>query len=189
MAEATEQTPPVDVDETPALQSPALQNTKLTELAAEANTDTAPGTPEEDAKSKRVTLADLSAKGNTFYAHRNYDDAAEIFSLASNLQAELNGELAPENAEILFHYGRSLFRVGQSKSDVLGGPAAAENKAKPKASASSSKPKPAKTDAEKSADGAEKKEEGTDANKPLFQFTGDENFDESDDDEVSCVAY
>ncbi|KAL2205635.1 hypothetical protein CC79DRAFT_1343819 [Sarocladium strictum] len=158
----------------------------------------------EDIKSKKVTLADLSAKGTALYAHKNFEEAAEIFSEASVLQAEINGEMAPENAEILFHYGRSLFRVGQSKSDVLGATAGGD---KPKNASSKPKPKPsvskpAATEAEKVTEEgvalvAGKKEAETiqeaaakkDTNdvgapkKPLFQFTGDENFDEDSDEE------
>ena len=149
---------------------------------------------EEDVKSKRVTLADLSAKGTALYAQKKYEEASELFSEASNLQAEINGETAPENSEILFHYGRSLFQVGQSKSNVLGGPGAVEKQAvgangKPKAKASKSAEKPA--EAGGSADVAQKPEasangkaeEGPEPKKPLFQFTGDENFDDSDEDE------
>lgn len=160
---------------------------------------------DEDPKSKKVSLADLSAKGTALYAHKQYEDAAEIFSLASVVQAELNGETAPENAEILFHYGRSLYKVGQSKSDVLGGPAAADKKAAApaKAEAGSSKAAaPAETEAQKvTPDGititagqsehvSEKEGDSTsqrggpDEKKPLFQFTGDENFDDSSEGEV-----
>lgn len=162
---------------------------------------------DEDPKSRRVSLADLSAKGTALYAHKQYEDATEIFSRASVLQADLNGETAPENAEILFHYGRSLFKVGQSKSDVLGGPAATENKNA--SAAGSSKPAakaaPAKTEAQKvtqegiaiaagqAGDATDKtdektKEGGPDEKKPLFQFTGDENFDDSSDEEVSWIG-
>ncbi|KAJ6443410.1 histone H1-binding protein [Purpureocillium lavendulum] len=159
--------------------------------AAEEEDVATPISRDEDPKSRRVSLADLSARGTTLYAHKNYDDAAEIFSKASAMQAELNGETAPENAEILFHYGRSVFKVGQSKSDVLGGPAAADKKAKPAngGGAASSK-NPVETDATKATkegpapSAADNKDEGhTDTKKPLFQFTGDENFDESDDEE------
>ncbi|UKZ46719.1 hypothetical protein TrVGV298_000926 [Trichoderma virens] len=146
---------------------------------------------DDDIKSKKVTLADLSAKGTALYAHKKYEAAADIFSRASILQAEINGELAPENAEILFHYGRSLFKVGQSKSDVLGGSAPAEKKTKANGGAASKKA--AKTDDEEAAQegGAEqgkdkKSEEKGDVpegKKLFFQFTGDENFDESDEDE------
>ncbi|KAG8406886.1 hypothetical protein J3459_006636 [Metarhizium acridum] len=155
---------------------------------------------DEDPKSRRVSLADLSAKGTALYAHKQYEDAAEVFSRASVLQVELNGETAPENAEILFHYGRSLFKVGQSKSDVFGGPAAADQKNAAAVTSSSKPATPAVTEAPKAAqqgvanaagqagDAPEKKEDktkegGPDEKKPLFQFTGDENFDDSSDEE------
>ncbi|ELR08290.1 hypothetical protein VC83_08366 [Pseudogymnoascus destructans] len=129
-----------------------------------------------------VTLADLSAKGTSHYAQRQYGEAADLFARAAELQAELNGEMDPANAEVLFLYGRSLFRVGQSKSDVLGGRAGGEKKKK------DVKPKKQEGGAGLAviAEGAEKAEEkaeeGVD-NKPLFQFTGDENFEDSDEDE------
>ncbi|RCI08781.1 hypothetical protein L249_4800 [Ophiocordyceps polyrhachis-furcata BCC 54312] len=120
---------------------------------------------DQDIKSKRVTLADLSAKGAALYAEKKYEDAADIFSKASTLQASINGETAPENAEILFHYGRSLFKVGQSKSDVLGAPATTAVASKT------------------GADESEAVKGVADAKKPLFQFTGDENFDQHEEDE------
>ncbi|KHN96145.1 histone H1-binding protein [Metarhizium album ARSEF 1941] len=159
---------------------------------------------DEDPKSRRVSLADLSAKGTALYAHKQYEDAAEIFSRASVLQAELNGETAPENAEILFHYGRSLFKVGQSKSDVLGGSAAPDRQNAATAAGSSRPAAPAETGAQKvtrecvadtagagaqavdapeDKDGDRAKEGAPDEKKPLFQFTGDENFDDSSDEE------
>ncbi|KAF4457995.1 HAT1-interacting factor 1 [Fusarium austroafricanum] len=174
-----------------------VESATITPLVGTPNVDT-PNTDflianDQDPNSKKVTLADLSAKGNSLYAHKNYEEAAEVFSRASVLQAELNGETAPENAEILFHYGRSLFRVGQSKSDVLGGPAASEKKKK---STESKSKKPAHTEAQKvtqegvaivaeQKEGEKKTEEiKGDKKKPLFQFTGDENFDESDEEEA-----
>ncbi|KAL6806039.1 hypothetical protein J3E68DRAFT_32918 [Trichoderma sp. SZMC 28012] len=149
--------------------------------------------PDDDIKSKKVTLADLSAKGTALYAHKKYEAAADIFSRASILQAEINGELAPENAEILFHYGRSLFKVGQSKSDVLGGSAPAPAEKKTKSSSGASSKKATKADEAEGAQeggaeqGKDKKNEEKDdvpeGKKLFFQFTGDENFDESDEDE------
>ncbi|KAK2681193.1 hypothetical protein RAB80_002986 [Fusarium oxysporum f. sp. vasinfectum] len=150
---------------------------------------------DQDPNSKKVTIADLSAKGSALYAHKNYEEAAEVFSRASVLQAEVNGETSPDNAEILFHYGRSLFRVGQSKSDVLGGPAASEKKK----SAESKSKKPAQTEAQKvtqegvgivaeQKEGEKKTEDMKGDKKPLFQFTGDENFDESDEEEILDLA-
>jgi HAT1-interacting factor 1 len=145
--------------------------------------------------SVKVSLADLCAKGTAQYAHKNYEEASDLYARASELQAELNGEMSPENAEILFLYGRSLFRVGQSKSDVLGGRAAGEEKKKKKATNGAKPKKEVKVESENEKiaeegvaivaeqNGGAKKEEDGDAKKPLFQFTGDENFEDSDDDE------
>lgn len=146
----------------------------------------------------KVSLADLCAKGTAQYAHKNYEEAADLYARASELQAELNGEMSPDNAEILFLYGRSLFRVGQGKSDVLGGRATGEEKKKKKATnGAKAKAKAKKVEGESESDkiaeegvaivaeqnGGSKKEDDGDAKKPLFQFTGDENFEDSDDDE------
>lgn len=163
-----------------------------------------PMDPEERAKSLHVSLADLTAKANALYAQKKYEEATEVFSQATEMQAEINGEMAPENADILFLYGRSLFRVGQSKSDVLGGKPATEKKsngatdkkAKAKKSQAGSSndnaPKEEKTEAEKIteegvaivAKSATEGEHATDAKKPLFQFEGDENFEDSDEEEA-----
>jgi HAT1-interacting factor 1 len=90
--------------------------------------------PEETAKSLNVSLADLSAKATALYAHKQYEEAAEVYARAAEMQAEMNGEMSPANAEILFLYGRAMFKVGQSKSDVLGGKAPEPKKQpKPKA--------------------------------------------------------
>ncbi|KAH7356804.1 putative NASP-related protein sim3 [Rhexocercosporidium sp. MPI-PUGE-AT-0058] len=141
----------------------------------------------------KVSLADLCAKGTAKYAHKNFEEAAELYARAAELQAELNGEMSPDNADILFLYGRSLFKVGQSKSDVLGGKAGGEKK-KPSGTAKTAKkveaPKATKTEDEKITEegvaivaGQNGSAEGAvEAKKPLFQFTGDENFEDSDDD-------
>jgi len=143
--------------------------------------------------SVKVSLADLCAKGTAQYAHKNYEEASDLYARASELQAELNGEMSPDNAEILFLYGRSLFKVGQSKSDVLGGRAGGEKKKSN--GAAKAKKEAAKTEEKTELDkiteegvaivaeqnGGAKTEDN--APKPLFQFTGDENFEDSDDDE------
>ncbi|KAM3519949.1 hypothetical protein MY4038_009619 [Beauveria bassiana] len=192
MADATEQTRPTadpagSVEGAVATEAAAVEANATTTVAptADASSTEQVEADEEDEKSKKVTLADLSAKGSALYAHKNYEEAAEVFSRASNLQAELNGELAPENADILFHYGRSLFRVGQSKSDVLGGQAAGESKkskangsAAPKAS-SSKLPTLGEATTETSVEASKSKD--SEAEKSLFQFTGDENLVGSDD--------
>lgn len=165
-------------------------------------------TPEERVNSVNVSLADLAAKGQAKYGQKQYEEAAEIFSQAAEMQAELNGEMAPENAEILFHYGRALFKVGQSKSDVLGGKAPAAGGAsgaekaagkkkggengvakkakKEEAAAAEAKDEQQKTaeeGGEKATGRASKADDALEAKKPLFQFTGDENFDDSEEEE------
>jgi HAT1-interacting factor 1 len=139
--------------------------------------------------SVKVSLADLCAKGTAQFAHKNYEEAADLFARASELQAELNGDMSPDNAEILFLYGRSLFKVGQSNSDVLGGKASGEEKKK----SGAAKPKKVEeTESEKitevgvgiiAGQNGGPKSEDVDSKKPLFQFTGDENFEDSDDDD------
>lgn len=148
--------------------------------------------------SVNVSLADLCAKGTAHYAHKNYEEAADIYGQASEMQAEFNGEMSPENAEILFLYGRALFKVGQSKSDVLGGKTGGEEKksngsAKPKPKTKKEAIKEEKSELDKiteegvaiiAGQGIDSKvEDVTGASKPLFQFTGDENFDDDDDED------
>jgi len=162
----------------------------------------------EGFNSVKVSLADLCAKGTAQYAQKNYEQAAEFYSRASQLQDELNGDGSPENAEILFLYGRSLYKVGIAKSNILGGQVVGEKKK----SNGASKPKKAKKleeiAEEPKAEGEDKVEEAVGealeevvaaveeekngkapeedipaAKKPLFQFTGDENFEDSDEEE------
>jgi HAT1-interacting factor 1 len=152
----------------------------------------------EVANSIKVSLADLCAKGTAQYAHKNYEDASDMYAQASEMQAELNGEMNPENAEILFLYGRSLFKVGQGKSDVLGGKASGEKKKTNGAARSKKEPvKEEKSELDIIAEegvaiiaeqtgGALKVEEGAQTKKPLFQFTGDENFEDSDDEDAEA---
>lgn len=155
-----------------------------------------PMDPEERAKSIKVSLADLVAKGTALYAQKNYDEAAAIYAQAAEMQAELNGEMNPENADILFLYGRSLFKVGQAKSDVLGGKASAGDEKKEKVTnsapakkaqtESSAAAEDDKTEADKTAEGSKLKDGNKvpDDKKPLFQFTGDENFEDSDEEDA-----
>ncbi|KAF4475437.1 NASP-related protein sim3 [Colletotrichum fructicola Nara gc5] len=204
MADVTEQ--PTIAAEVPIVEAPtvvvpvAVANPEELKQDAPAQQDT-PATAggeesEEDTNSKKVTLADLTAKGTALYAKKQYDEAAENFTKAAELQDEINGEMQPQNAEILFLYGRCVFKIGQSKSDVLGGKAAGEKKAeKPKPKAKKAAPA-APTDAPAQTEAERITEEGvaivanetsgakTEETKPLFQFTGDENFDDSDEEEA-----
>jgi HAT1-interacting factor 1 len=74
--------------------------------------------------SKFDQLADLIARATAAYAIKDYSPAAELYSQATELQAEMNGEMAVENADLLYSYGKCLYFVAVSNSDVLGGTAA-----------------------------------------------------------------
>lgn len=65
-------------------------------------------------------LDDLKARATLKYSIKDYDAAAELYSEATELQAELNGEMSSLNADLLYKYGRCLFHVAVKNSDVLG---------------------------------------------------------------------
>lgn len=135
----------------------------------------------EELPRTKEKLEELSKVASIHYSTKNFAAAAENYANAVEIQAELNGEMAPENAELLFYYGRALYKVAVAKSDVLGNKVAQEDKkkAKPK--------KTAKTDAKaesSAANGAktEPKEESVES-KPYFQLQGDENWTDSEEEE------
>lgn len=98
-------------DEVPAPSAPAITTAQL-----DARTE-----PE-----KAQTLDELITSANLQYSLKNYDAAAEVYSKATERQAAENGEMEPENAELLFLYGRCLYKVAVARSDVLGGQVAGE---------------------------------------------------------------
>ena len=169
-------------------------------------------TPEELA----AKLDQLKASATQQYSLKNYDAAAEFFSEAAQIQDQINGEMSPENADLLYQYGRCLYHVAVSNSDVLGGKVASEEprrkKRKVGAGAESSKAGGANgegssggliSDAMKDGEqrtaeevveavvdqkeGA-KKEDDALASKPYFQITGDENWTDSEEDEADEAA-
>jgi len=75
-------------------------------------------------ESQKERLADLTARAMALYAVKKYEEAAELYSEATEIQVNVNGEMAEENADLLFAYGRCLFYVAQKTSTVLGGTAA-----------------------------------------------------------------
>lgn len=174
----------------------------VTSAAPTPGTATGTATPFElDEHQRRnslnVTLADMCARGTALYAQKKYEDAAETFSRASEMQAEINGDMDPENAEILFLYGRAVFEVGKSKSDVLGDtPAPANEGAKKEKKADGAKEptggaEPEKIIGKAIAGASEETTQATteDAGKknPLLQFEGDEGYDDSDEEAVSSI--
>ncbi|GKZ33234.1 hypothetical protein AbraIFM66950_003030 [Aspergillus brasiliensis] len=149
--------------------------------------------PKNDSTKTQPSLDELIKQAAAKDAIKDYNAAAELYSEATELQAELNGELALENADLLFAYGKALYNVAVSKSDVLGSKVAGESQP---SSASVERPSAAATTTtagivekavaqgppEKSS-GAQKTNTGGASAKPYFQFTGDENFDDSDSED------
>lgn len=160
-----------------------------------AETNQPTQTPEA-AQDKRVQLDDLIARAAAKDATKDYSSASELYSHATELQAELNGELSPENADLLYAYGKSLYNVAVSKSDVLGSKVAGEPQAQSAPSANATSAGSTDTGENLVKDVISNamtkksplvKEESTQPeaapSKPFFQFTGDDNFVDSDSDD------
>lgn len=159
-----------------------------------------PQSPQLSEQEMRAQLDDLIARAAAKDATKDHDAASELYSQATEIQAELNGELSTENADLLYAYGKSLYNVAVSKSDVLGSKVAGEpesgttssttNTSAPSKSTSATSGSMVKdaiaSSAEPSAAKPAKKESEPASSKPLFQFTGDENFvdSESEDEEA-----
>jgi HAT1-interacting factor 1 len=127
----------------------------------------------EELPRTKEKLDELTTAASIHYSTKNFPAAAENYANAVEIQAELNGEMAPENAELLFYYGRALYKVAVAKSDVLGNKVAQEDKKKSKSKKAA---KAEAAEASGAANGAktESKEESVES-KPFFQLTGDEN--------------
>lgn len=147
----------------------------------------------DDSTKTQPSLDDLIKQAAAKDAIKDYNAAAELYSEATELQAELNGELALENADLLFAYGKALYNVAVSKSDVLGSKVAGESQPsstsieRPSAAATATtagivEKAVAQSPPERSS-GAQKTNTGDVPAKPYFQFTGDENFDDSDSED------
>jgi HAT1-interacting factor 1 len=132
----------------------------------------------EELPKTKEKVDELTQAASLHYSTKNFSAAADNYADAVEIQAELNGEMAPENAELLFYYGRALYKVAVAKSDVLGNKVAQEDKKKSKSK------KAAKADAGEGANGAKakSKEESVDS-KPYFQLTGDENWTDSEEED------
>ncbi|KAI7082470.1 hypothetical protein KC356_g8333 [Hortaea werneckii] len=154
-------------------------------------------------------LDHLKASATKEYSLKNYAAAAEFYSEAAEVQDQLNGEMVPENADLLYQYGRCLYHVAVARSDVLGGKVAGgeePKRKKRKVAAESSAAGAAEGDgravigdalksgeqkmaegvseaAAEHKDGAKKEEQPGAGNNPYFQITGDENWTDSEDDE------
>ena len=82
--------------------------------------------PDYETSKQFARLDDLKAQATLKYAVKDYDAAVELYSQATELQATINGEMAAENADLLYAYGRCLYHVAVANSDVLGSKVAGE---------------------------------------------------------------
>jgi HAT1-interacting factor 1 len=146
-----------------------------------ANMAESSNTPAELPKTKEK-LEELKQKASLQYSLKEYSNAADHYADAVEIQAALNGEMAPENAELLFYYGRALYKVAIAKSDVLGAKVAQEEKKQPKAKKAAKKAA-AETPHGAASDAKDDTKEDAAASKPFFQLTGDENWTDSEDEE------
>lgn len=173
-------------------------------MAETDKTETGVKSPGESTEDQQATLADLTARAAAKDAIKDFESAAELYSQAMEIQAELNGELSNDNADLLFAYGKSLYNVAVAKSDVLGSKVAGESSQAPAESATAGNVASAGSSATEGGDLIKKAVAGgtgkdvisnkgqendakTTQNQPYFQFAGDENFDDSeeeDDDEA-----
>lgn len=130
--------------------------------------------------SSKDDLANLAARATSEYAHKRYAAAAELYSEAVELQDTINGEMAPENADLLYSYGRCLYHAAVQSSEVLGGKM--EDAAKSGANTGNKKRK-AEQDEGESRKKA-KKEDGKAEENANLEFGGDdEEWEEDSEDE------
>ena len=148
--------------------------------------------------SEETHLAEIIAQATLKYSVKDYDAAAELYSRATELQAEINGEMSLQNAELLYAYGRCLYHVAVKNSDVLGTKVAGEKQDTSKATSGKKLKSHRKIDEinswamripedavtkiveEKDGPSGPEREEEKSA-VPYFQITGDENWDTSED--------
>ncbi|KAI9725532.1 MAG: hypothetical protein M1828_003020 [Chrysothrix sp. TS-e1954] len=159
---------------------------------APLTTDTPPADQPAVPHSKLTTLT-LQAAG--YYAQKHYEQAADVYSEATALQAELNGELDPQNADLLYAYGRCLYHLAVGKSDVLGGKVAGDSgKPKGKKRKRAEPEKVAEKAAEKIVEGKDGKSDEQklrDEKNPFLKIEGDDAEWDSDveqDDDVDEEA-
>lgn len=140
-----------------------------------------PSAPKDD----KARLQNLVTLASAKHASRDLEAAADLFSQATELQTKLNGEMSPENADLLFSYGRCLFQLAVRNSDVLGSkvpiqqnpPSLGEQNAE-----GASLEAVAKGMAEKTGQKIEETTEDENKSNPLFSFAGDETVDDDEDE-------
>lgn len=138
----------------------------------------------------QTRLDDLVTRAAAKDAVKDYNAAAELYSQATEIQAQINGEMSVQNADLLYAYGKALYNVGVSKSDVLGSKIAGGDTAQAIEPSSKKSKEPssagliqAAISSSTAAEGSLDSEKPTESTNQLFQFTGDENFADSDSEE------
>jgi HAT1-interacting factor 1 len=158
---------------------------KLSSFIESSTMSSSEGTSEQ----LEARLADLTTRAAAKDAVKDHNAAAELYSQATEIQAELNGEMSVENAGLLYAYGKSLYNVAVGKSDVLGSKIAGEptssETAKPTGSASASEGliKAAVSSSASKGNLSEDQSQGPSQKNQFFQFTGDENFEDSNSED------
>lgn len=135
----------------------------------------------------QTRLDNLVTRAAAKDAVKDYNAAAELYSQATEIQAEINGEMSVENADLLYAYGKSLYNVGVSKSDVLGSKIAGGETAQENEPTSKKSKEPSgliqAAISSSTAEGSLDSKKPAESTNQLFQFTGDENFADSDSEE------
>ncbi|CCX07747.1 hypothetical protein FPQ18DRAFT_317021 [Pyronema domesticum] len=128
---------------------------------------------------KRNELEALKARAVKAYATKDFPQSVDIYGEACQLQSEIQGEDNPANAQLLYLYGRALYRVAIDKNDVLGAPTDKADKEKEQSA------KGRRDLASVSEEPEEKADKLAQAKKAagLFQFHGDGEYDESDEED------
>jgi len=130
-------------------------------------------------KDMLTELTSFKARALKAYATKKYDSSADLYAQACMLQSEIHGDQNPKNAHLLYLYGRSLYKVAQAKSDVLG-------------AGRQEKEKDLGAIAEESEETVERSERGKPAKAKgtgLFQFSGDdEEWDGNDQEDEDAEA-
>ena len=91
----------------------------MAQIAAKPDTENTGVKPEPSDKEVH-SFDELFAEATARYARKEYEEGAELYSRAAELQAKKNGEMSPLNAELLFCYGRCLYQAATLNSDILG---------------------------------------------------------------------
>jgi HAT1-interacting factor 1 len=170
----------------------------MASTAFDSRLETVSGEATDNANLTQInTMDDLVAQATAKYALKDYTAAAELYSRAAELQAEINGEMSSRNADLLYSYGRCLYHVAVSKSDILGSRVVGDKQEESaKTSTSMQGIRQVATNGVGSPFTRIGREDTTSSRKDnkvvqsedekgklFFQFSGDENFDDSEEED------